>query len=137
MADDDDPWAREHAQREWIGNGLAVIDHDDDTVILQSDVDEIPRALQARNVRPGAGMLSFEQRLHCFAVDWLHPEWWYGTVAASVATLQRLPSGREFSWQRDARLRAECPPHLRDAGPAAAPGQGRGPHRLPCVAVRQ
>jgi beta-1,4-mannosyl-glycoprotein beta-1,4-N-acetylglucosaminyltransferase len=117
LADDPDPWAREHAQRNvGMARGLALIEHDNDTVFLQSDVDEIPRALQARNVRPGGRMLSFQQRLHCFCVDWQHPDWWYGTVAATVGTLRRLPEGREFAWQRDARLRAENPAHLRDAG---------------------
>jgi beta-1,4-mannosyl-glycoprotein beta-1,4-N-acetylglucosaminyltransferase len=114
LAQDDHPWAREYAQREYIVRGVGDLGPDD--IILQSDVDEIPRALQARNVRPGRGMVVFEQRLHCFAVDWLHPMWWYGTVAATVGALQRLPVGRRFVWQRDARIRAECPPHLRDAG---------------------
>lgn len=114
---DADPWAREHAQREVIGKGLAQIDGvTDETIILQSDVDEIPRALQARNVRPGGSMLVFQQRLHCFAIDWLHPDWWYGTVAATVATLSKMPKGHEFAWQRDGRLRAQNPPHLHDAG---------------------
>lgn len=114
---DNDPWAREHAQREYIGRGLAAIDDVDmDTIVLQSDVDEIPRALLARNVRPGNGMVVFEQRLHCFAIDWLHPQPWYGTVAASVRALSVMPAGRWFAWQRDNRLRVQCPPHLRDGG---------------------
>lgn len=111
---DSDPWAREHAQREFIGRACTDLSGQD--IILQSDVDEIPRALQARNVRPGRSMYVFQQRLHCFAVDWRHPEWWMGTVAATVDTISQLPKGREFAWQRDSRLRAECPPHLRDAG---------------------
>jgi beta-1,4-mannosyl-glycoprotein beta-1,4-N-acetylglucosaminyltransferase len=111
---DPDPWAREHAQREFIARGVADLNNHD--IILQSDVDEIPRALQARNVRPGSRMVSFQQRLHCFAVDWLHPMWWYGTVAATVDTLSRLPAGRAFGYQRRARVRVDNPPHLRDAG---------------------
>ena len=113
---DSDPWAREHAQREFIGRGLATIGVTDHDVLLQSDVDEIPRALQARNVRPNGKMLSFQQRLHCFAVDWQHPEWWYGTVATRIDTLAKLPEGRQFAWMRDMRLRADNPAHLRDAG---------------------
>jgi beta-1,4-mannosyl-glycoprotein beta-1,4-N-acetylglucosaminyltransferase len=117
LEQDPDPWGREHAQREVIGRGLAEIEGlTGTTIVLQSDVDEIPRALQVRNIRPNGKMLSFEQRLHCFAIDWQHPDWWYGTVAAEVSTLLKMPKGREFSWQRDARLRAECPPHLRNAG---------------------
>jgi hypothetical protein len=114
MVQDNDPWAREYAQREYIARGVGGLD--DTAVILQSDVDEIPRALQARNVRPGNTMLVFEQRLHCFAVDWLHPDMWYGTVAATLGTLGKMPKGKRFIWQRDARVRVDCPPHLRDAG---------------------
>ena len=116
QAEDNDPWAREHAQREWIGAGLNRLDLSPDDIILQSDVDEIPRALYARNVRPGGGMLVFGMRMHCFAVDWLHPVIWQGTVAATARTLAALPDGKRFSYQRDNRLRAQCPPHMRDAG---------------------
>lgn len=114
LAENRDAWSREHAQREYIARGVA--DLDGTAIVLQSDVDEIPRALQARNVRPGRGMQVFEQRLHCFAVDWLHPDYWYGTVAAQLSTIYSFPKGREWSWQRDGRLRVECPPHLNDAG---------------------
>src|SRR4051794_7797564 len=48
LADDPDPWAREHAQREHIATGLHRIGVKTDDVILQSDIDEIPRALQTR-----------------------------------------------------------------------------------------
>lgn len=116
LEDDADPWAREHAQREFIARGLGTFEWSDSDIILQSDVDEIPRALQVRNVRPNGRMLAFEQRLHSFAVDWLHPDPWYGTVAAQLGTLKQMPRGREFAYQRDCRLRADCPPHLRDAG---------------------
>jgi hypothetical protein len=115
IQDDDDPWAREHHQREHIADGLNRLPYDDDTVILQSDVDEIPRALQARNVRPGGKLWSFAQRGHFWAVDWLYPEPWFGTVATTVGKLKkfnRLP----FAYMRDSRLTAECPPHLEDAG---------------------
>ena len=115
-ADDPDPWAREHAQREFIGDGLAHLDLSDDDVILQSDVDEIPRALYARNVRPAGKAWSFAQRGHFFAVDWLYPFAWYGTVAMSVKSLGALRPDRRFSYMRDVRLTCECPPHLQDAG---------------------
>ena len=114
LADDNDPWAREHAQREYIGVGLVRIGVNDNDVILQSDVDEIPRALQARNVRP-PGLWSFGQRGHFWAVDWLYPVTWYGTVAATVGTLGKFKQS-PFSYMRDARLTAQCPPHLQDAG---------------------
>jgi hypothetical protein len=112
--DNADPWAREHAQREHIATGLSIIGVGANDIVLQSDVDEIPRALQARNVRP-QGLLAFEQRLHCFAVDWLHPEPWRGTVAGtgtSIKALGLMPFGR----MRDSRNVAPCPPALRNAG---------------------
>jgi len=115
-AENNDPWAREHAQREWIGDGLARLDLSGQDIILQSDVDEIPRAIFARNVRPAAGMLVFGMRFHCFAIDWQHPELWHGTVAASVATLVKLPAGKRFAFQRDNRMRAQMPAHMTDAG---------------------
>ncbi len=114
-AQDNDPWAREHAQREFIGRGLARLDLSDHDVILQSDVDEIPRALHARNCRP-QGFWSFGQRGHFWAVDWLYPHPWYGTVAATVGHLAKFPEARRFSYMRDVRMTALCPPHLQDAG---------------------
>jgi beta-1,4-mannosyl-glycoprotein beta-1,4-N-acetylglucosaminyltransferase len=117
MAEDNDPWAREHAQREFIGHGLAAIDGlSDQDVILQSDVDEIPRALYARNCRPGGKAWSFAQRGHFFAVDWLYPYPWFGTVAMTVGALGRLRPSTRFSYMRDIRLTCENPPHLQDAG---------------------
>jgi hypothetical protein len=99
-----DPWAREHAQREWIGHGLAGADRND--VLLQSDVDEIPSTLVLRNLRPN-GMIALQQRMCCFAVDWLHPDPWYGPVAARVGQV------RQFGAMRDARN--TCP-HIGGGG---------------------
>lgn len=116
MAEDNDPWAREHAQREFIADGLAAIGVTDNDVILQSDVDEIPMALHARNVRPGGKAWSFGQRGHFWAVDWLYPEPWFGTVAATVRTISALHPTHRFAYMRDLRLVCECPPHLQGAG---------------------
>jgi hypothetical protein len=116
MRDDNDPWAREHAQREFIADGLAHLDLTDQDIVLQSDVDEIPRALEARNVRPGGKILSFGQLGHFWAVDWLYPHPWYGTTVATVATLKRFPDAKRFAYMRDVRCTAECPPHLQGAG---------------------
>jgi hypothetical protein len=54
-------------------------------------------------------------RFHCFAVDWLHPENWRGTVAGTAATVKAL-GDRMFSKMRDTRNFAPCPPHMHDAG---------------------
>lgn len=93
-AEDGDPWARELAQRESALLALSDIDKrhplDFDDIILHGDVDEVCRALHTRNVRPRNGFVSFEQRLHCFAVDWLHPEPWGGTVAGTMRQVMAL-----------------------------------------------
>lgn len=95
-ADDGDPWARELSQREFIKDGLGLlhergVELGPDTIVLHGDVDEICRPLHVRNVRPkGAEFVSFEQRLHCFAVDWLHPDPWGGTVAATLRQISAL-----------------------------------------------
>jgi hypothetical protein len=83
-----DPWAREWAQRDWVWRGLeqiALLAESD--IVLHGDVDEIVRPLYVRNVRPKyREFVQFGQSCHCFAVDWLHPDEWGGTVAVTVAT---------------------------------------------------
>ena len=109
-----DPWAREHAQREWIAEGLAQIGVGTDDIIMQSDVDEIPRALHARNIRPN-GMVAFDQRLYCFAVDWQHPGGWRGTVAGRAGFIRSL-GYQAFGRMRDSRNTVPSPPYLKDSG---------------------
>lgn len=109
------PWSREHAQRDWIGVGLARLDLAADDIVLYSDVDEVPRALHARNVRPGDGVMAFGQRGHFWAVDWIYPQMWKGTVAATVRSMGRL-GRRPLVRMRDMRNWAPCPPHMMDAG---------------------
>lgn len=113
-AEDPDPWARELAQREWIGTGLDRIGIASGDVILQSDVDEIPRRLQTLNCRPN-GLIVFQQRLHCFAVDWLHPEMWRGTVAGTARAVTAL-GPMKFAAMRGARNVVPCPAGYEDAG---------------------
>lgn len=89
-----DPWAREHAQREWFR--VALADADPDDVVLQSDVDEIPTVAAARNVKP-RGFVAFEQRGHFWSLRWKYPHTWQGTVAA------RLRDISSFGAMRDTR----------------------------------
>lgn len=100
-----DAWDREHAQREFFWEGLHDADPDD--IVLQSDLDEIPTALAARHVRP-RGLVRFRQTLYCFAIDWLHPDPWWGTVAGRVRDVTR------FGDMRDARCGFQ--PEIPDAG---------------------
>lgn len=100
-------WARENAQREWIGTALRGADPED--IVLQSDVDEIPRALVVRNVKPRSPV-ALDMAFHPFAVDWVHPERWRGTVACRVRHLSGLGA---FSRMRNMRNTAQPIP---DAG---------------------
>lgn len=102
----DDPWDREHASREALVDGLERVDCHDGDVILHGDLDEIPRPVVVRNLRP-KGFFVCEMAMFSMAVDWLHPDPWLGTVAA------RAKSIRTFSQMRDMRLAA---PRLPDAG---------------------
>jgi hypothetical protein len=139
-ADDPDPWARELAQREYVKDGLREIatrtDLTSDAIVLHGDVDEICRPLHVRNVRPRGELVSFEQRLHCFAVDWEHPDPWFGTVAGTITQIaaygrdpfqkirntrnynKALPqSGWHFSWLGGqeaalAKLSSFCHPEI-------------------------
>lgn len=108
-ADDSDPWAREHAQREWIAEGLRDIDAQPNDILMQSDVDEIPRALVARNVQPGRTLISIGMRGHFWAVDWFYPAKWCGTVVGTVATVLASHPTMPFTHMRDVRTTAYCP----------------------------
>lgn len=117
LEDDGWSWAREHAQRESIALGLAELDAQPDDIILQSDADEIPTALAARNVRPQRDeLIAFRQRGHFWAVDWDYPPGWQGTVACRVATLAKLrrPSCGPFAAMRD--VRNSCPKVIPNGG---------------------
>ena len=124
VADDDDPWARELGQRGFVFDGLIRAQVEDHDVILHGDVDEIPRAMHARAVRPADGwFVSFQQRMHCFAIDWLHPDPWFGTVAGRAGTVAKLGDNvNAFARMRDKRNRWSQPGHrvqpvpLPDAG---------------------
>lgn len=104
VADDPDPWAREHAQREYTFEGLRELGASATDVVFHGDVDEIPTAVTARNIRP-RGFMAFDQTLYCFAVDWQHPERWRGTVAGTVAKIE------SFGYMRDCRNVAPAIPN--------------------------
>lgn len=111
-AEKPDPWAREHAQREFVWAGLDEIGAGADDIVFHGDVDEIPTRLWARNIKPnGSKMYGCQQILYSFAVDWQHPHLWNGTVAGRVGAVQSfgvmrdtrnfvemVPSGWHLSW---------------------------------------
>ena len=111
VEDDDDPWARELSQRGYISEGLEQIGVSGADVILHGDLDEIPRAMYARMVRPQPGwFVSFQQRMHCFAIDWVHPDPWFGTVAGQASSVRALGNNLNcFARMRDKRNRWQQP----------------------------
>lgn len=113
---------RERAHRDAIPALLS--DYPDETVLLLSDVDEIPHphAVQRAAVFVGAlatrddrtfdvsrNVAALEQRMHAFALDWLHPQNWLGTTAA------RLGWARQHGCQAMRNARGNCP-QLVDGG---------------------
>lgn len=89
-------WEREAAQRELLQR--APIGRTD--LVLLSDVDEIPNPRAIRDVQDTDSVLAMQMSFHCFAVDWIHPDPWQGTLVAPRFLID--------SWQalRDQRDRA-------------------------------
>jgi hypothetical protein len=108
LPDDPDAWSREWAQREYLRRGLESVGVEPDDIVFQSDCDEIPRADVAKNLTP-QGMVACIQDLYCFAVDWLHPLPWVGTIAAPYRLIE------SFAVMRSARLNKNQPV-IPDAG---------------------
>jgi len=101
------PWIREHGQREWIAKGLHELGAADDDIVFQSDADEFPTAVAARNTTPrGGALVSLEQRPHFWAIDWLYTGGWQGTVAGRYGAIKRLADKRQggpWAAMRDSR----------------------------------
>ena len=93
FAEDPDPWAREHAQREWARFGMPDATGED--IVLHGDVDEIPTVLVTRNIRP-QGFVSFAQRGHFWSLRWTYPHPWYGTVAARARDIASFGAMRDM-----------------------------------------
>ncbi len=113
--EDPDHWCRELGQRDHVLAGIAPLDLGPDDIILHGDCDEIPRPLYARNIRPGRSVQVFGMRHHCHAIDWLHPQVWFGTTATTVRGLAGL-GPQPFRNMRNLRQQVACPDHMRDAG---------------------
>lgn len=95
VEEDPDPWAREHGQREYVRFGLNDIGIRPDDVVMHGDVDEIPTALVARNLRPH-GFISCTQRGHFWSCRWLYPSPWFGTVAGRAGDITSFGAMRDM-----------------------------------------
>lgn len=103
MADNPDPWAREIAQREWAREGLKDAESHD--VVLHGDVDEIPTAVVARNIKPRDRYIALEQRGHFWSLRWLYPIPWCGTVAAEAGRITSFGAMRD---QRNTAMKIQA-----------------------------
>jgi len=92
--DNPDPWSREYAQREFCHAGLDQADPRD--IVLHGDLDEIPRpgALAAVSAKELPFPAVFQMRLCMYAVDWLHPLPWHGTIRTRVRSAGSFASLR-------------------------------------------
>jgi beta-1,4-mannosyl-glycoprotein beta-1,4-N-acetylglucosaminyltransferase len=107
VAQQEDPWMREYAQREHLRDGLADAGLDD--LVLVCDVDEIPSSA-ALSLHP-EGMVALMMRLSMFAVDWVYREPTKVSIAGRYRDLLRMPLG----WMRDNGIRHTYPV-VEDAG---------------------
>ena len=95
-----DPWAREYEMRsQLLEAALAHMKQSD--IMIFGDVDEIPRQLP---LTPGT-VLGMDH--HLFAVDWVHPQPWRGSVVTRSYGL-KPERGR---WLRDRRWAWPVIPH--------------------------
>ena len=113
-----DAWSREIAQREHLTRALASLDLDGDDIIIHGDVDEIPRASTLWTLRwtppwKIKGPTTLLQRGHFWAVDWLYPPGWEGTVACKFSDLLAIGSFGDLRNTRRQNPARQCIP---DAG---------------------
>ena len=86
-----DPWCREWAQREVCRAGLDEAEPGD--IVLHGDCDEIPRPGAIRAVSGEEELpwpAAFQMRLCMYAVDWLHPLPWYGTICTRYRSVGKF-----------------------------------------------
>ena len=97
-------WQSENSQREYVADGLARLDLSPKDIVFHGDVDEIPTRMHAELVNPRTGPVCLEQRFHPFAVDWLHPEPWSGTVVGHPHHMNRGLAAFRHLRMTDGRL---------------------------------
>jgi hypothetical protein len=97
----ENPWLREHHQRNCIGRGLDGIG-DDEAIVMISDVDEIPNvgAIQRREATYSLEMITFNYSLNYIQTF----ERWFGTVV----THKKNVIDRGAQYFRDRRMRFPC-----------------------------
>jgi beta-1,4-mannosyl-glycoprotein beta-1,4-N-acetylglucosaminyltransferase len=107
LTEGDNPWVREHDQRNKILIGLYMAKPDD--VVMISDVDEIPRRSSIHELlASGHGHTVFLQTLYAMTLNWRENAPWWGTVACRMRDLTTPQEARDN--------RMQAPTKLHDAG---------------------
>jgi beta-1,4-mannosyl-glycoprotein beta-1,4-N-acetylglucosaminyltransferase len=94
-----DTWAREHASRQAVYEGLADAKPGD--IVLHGDVDEIPSREAIYSLREHAREIvpcKLELRFFMFAVDWEVPWRWHAPSVMRYGQVQDFTYLREFGW---------------------------------------
>lgn len=105
---DENPWSREKYQRECLLRGLEGVP--DESIVMVSDVDEIPDLRIVRFEKLEHAMTSVHMWMFEYSLDYLFTgEPWFGTVITECKLLKRVGPNA----LRDARWKF---PHFRFAG---------------------
>ena len=77
---------RERFHRNAIAAACERVHASDGDLVLMGDLDEIPDPEVVRYLSgsQGAGYVVLEQRMHAYALDWLHPQTWLGTIVTRL-----------------------------------------------------
>lgn len=107
-------WQNDHSARKLGYEQVASLLHDDTTVLI-SDVDEIPRASMIMDFPDQ--IVVFLQRCYTYYLNWQSSEEWRGTIRMPVAKLRQLGGmsayAHRWSWQHH---NGEPVLYLKDAG---------------------
>ncbi|MEI8350038.1 MAG: hypothetical protein WCI77_07780 [Candidatus Omnitrophota bacterium] len=98
-------WSIDRYQRDCISKALVRCGCHDNDVILISDADEIPRASkisEAEKLLQDHDFVVFDQKFYVYYLNYIHRDYFCGTVACKYGTLKKLPSIDAVRWGRGA-----------------------------------
>jgi beta-1,4-mannosyl-glycoprotein beta-1,4-N-acetylglucosaminyltransferase len=90
-ADEDDPWARERAQRDYIGNGFMLAGAKDGDAVCVSDCDEIPNPETLKNYRLQQGFIRYEMDFYYYYLNMRSVQKWDWFKILPYSLFRRLP----------------------------------------------
>ncbi len=95
LPDTPDPWQREFASREHILGALSGVAEPDDLMLL-SDVDEIPKLSAIETAAGIRSPMVFEQRMSVYALEWVYPHPWCGTISCPFGLVSGVEALRHL-----------------------------------------